>query len=135
MPTNGGLKMKYEMIDCPECKGKGIEKVFEECGYCDGWGKIKSDYIIIDDPVEAVVFLDKPFLWLDDIDDPDNKREGVHLFGMLSLAILGKGNSAIFYKSVVKEVCKDGRARSLLLWDMGYEQVDEFDMWYRENKK
>ena len=58
--------MKYEMIDCVEGDSRRrIDEIDDrgmrsfECKKCDINKKIKSDYLIIDDPVEAVLFVGK----------------------------------------------------------------------------
>jgi len=110
MPTNGGLKMKYEMIDCYECEGQGFVPIQFSmmadgiCDVCRGTRKVKSDYIIIDDPVEAVLFLNRKGTFVH-FKDLEGKYEVVISTFGLSYLIRKIGYFKI-HKSVVREVCK-----------------------------
>lgn len=98
--------MKYEMIDCPKCGGTGFRGVGKESNYncynCSGKKQIKSDYIIIDDPAEAILFLGKRVIF--------EGKHGEHdtdiLDGdWLQDVIFSKTGWIKVHKSVVKEIC------------------------------
>lgn len=119
--------MKYETIDCHMCDkgliimGRNISDTGwckDLCSSCNGTGKIKGDFIIINDPVEAVFFIGKKVQFV----NPDNDVWDGSLYGVTEDGFDdGYGNNANklkVHKSIVKEVCepKTGMGRG-----SGYE--------------
>ena len=112
--------MRYEMMDC-DC---GI------CDICNGIKKIKSDYIRIDDSVEAILFIGKEVIFT----NPDN-----YIWPEILYAVTEDGfedvdrsnaNEIKVHKSVVKAVCNNTRDRHILIWGICDPEVTEFIEWY-----
>ena len=138
--------MKYEMIDCIECGGNDYKGVSPfNCGYpacnknteeCNTTGKIKSDYIIIDDPVEAVLFLGKDVLFI----NPDNKIWVANFYIISEDGFEDESfNSADkikVHKSIVKGICEDKPLAIIILsYGMTKEEYKEFRLWSTGEKE
>ena len=132
--------MKYEKITCLKCGGFKIRSEHLEnrvktgiCKYCNGRGQIKSDYLIITDPVEKMVFYDyevfEPTVWNDDYSEITWSQNPIILdkdeLGIDEIMFTDKPIKV--HKSIVKEVCeKDKRAFLILSYGMTIEQLNEF---------
>jgi len=159
--------MKYEMINCPECGGVSEEdkmtivcqngmycespcencnaspedyyNVLESCHKCNE-GKIKSDYLIITDSVEKILFKDyeifEPRERLDDgtvekwYDDLIVFDEG--LFGIEDYLFTDKPFKV--HKSIVKEVCEPKEDDAIFYWKkydgVTLHELDDFPEYF-----
>lgn len=142
---------KYEEVTCPECGGSGIRQhryrvnqetgdiICADCGHklvnggfspkspckhCKE-GKIKTDYIIITDPVEAACFVGLKVKYHNGI----GELRHICPFGYYSDTCIQRYLHFKVRRSTVKEVCKDKRNYMILTYGMSEAERLEFDEW------
>jgi len=102
MCDKGLIIMGRNILDTGWCK--------DLCSSCNGTGKIKGDYIIITNPVEAAMFLGKKVQFV----NPDNDIWDGTLYAVTEDGFddeyRNNAEKLKVHKSIVKEVCelKDG---------------------------